>query len=323
MKKYTLNGFEKYFLDFQDAQKEANRLNRKGEIPLGFESEEEVEAYRTGHWEEYFKDTYRPVETDAEAVVYADGSFDAKTGKGGYGIVIFFSDGEIFCESGLLEDMEPETYRVTRFDRCGQQYGEPVYRTYVDLFKGKDVPEQKHTFVLASRQDGGEAESVIRSLEICVKERGLKKIILAYDCEFVDSRYHNGRKGAKFNVPYAYGAFCEDLREEYNPDVKFVKVDSHTDNKGKGQYLVAESTFTHAVYNDIVDAMAKAEMKGNPINRSENFNMVRVMPEEFKTFKEIEDASPIGQRQQARRAHARHLFEIVAYNKKIRPVFMK
>ncbi len=197
MKKYTLEGFNQTYTTYAQAQNEANRLNRKGEIPLGFESDEEAEAYRKGEWETYFKNTYKPFETDADAVVYADGSWDTITGKGAYGIVIFFRNGEVFCESALLEDDVPERYCVTRYNRHGEQDGQPVYRSYVDLFKGKDVEEKAHSFVRASRQDGGECESVMRALEICCKEKGLKKIVLAYDCDFVKLRYSKGRKDAR------------------------------------------------------------------------------------------------------------------------------
>lgn len=321
MKKYTLKGFDKCYTVYGDAQNEANRLNRKGEIPLGFESDEEAEAYRTGQWDSYFKNTFRPFETDADAVVYADGSIDERTGKGGYGIVIFFRNGEVLCESALLEDVAPETYKVTRYDRNGEINGEPVIRHYVDLFKGEEVEDKKHSFVQASHQDGGESEGARRALEICCEERNLKKIVLIYDCNFIEQRCKKGRKGAATNVPYAFGAFCEELDKEYKPEIEFIKVDSHTDKKNKAQYLVGSEKYPHAVYNDIVDTLAKAEMVGNPIGRAENFNMVRAIPDEFETFKEVEAKSSPGGKAQARRMHARKLFEIVLNEKKIRPVF--
>ncbi len=122
-------------------------------------------------------------------------------------------------------------------------------------------------------------------------------------------------------MPYAYGVFCEELVQEYGAKIDFIKVDSHTDKKGKGQYLVGSDVYPHAVYNDIVDTLAKAETRENPIGRAENFNMVRVMPDAFKTFKEIEMACSADERADARRMHARELFEIVVNEKKIRPVF--
>lgn len=315
MKKYVLKGFDRAYTNFAEAQNEANRMKMR-EIPLGFESEEEAEAFRLGQWMEYFEKTFQPFETDADAVVYADGSWDKDEKYGAYGVVIFFKDGEIFCESATLRDVEPGRYEITRFDARGEQDGETVYRSYVDVYKGMNVEEKKHNFVSASHQDGGECESVMRALEICCKEKNLKKIVLVYDCEFVKLRYEKGSKDATANVPKAYGDFAEDLRKNYGVKIEFIKVDSHTDKKGKGQYLVGDAKYPHAVYNDIVDILAKAETVKNPIGRSENFNVTRVIPEEFKTFHEISKRGI-----PARRAHARSIYEAVVTSEILRPVF--
>ena len=199
MKKYTLKGFDRLYEDYAGAQKEANRRKDRA-IPLGFESEDEAEAFREGRWENYLSDICQPFETDADAVVYADGSWDKDERYGAYGVIIFFRNGEIFCESAVLRDVEPGIYRVQRYNARGEKDGAVQDFHYTDLYKGMEVEEKKHGFIRASHQIGGECAGVMRALEICCKEKKIKKIVLAYDCDTVKLCYEKGIDNKESNV---------------------------------------------------------------------------------------------------------------------------
>ena len=85
--------------------------------------------------------------------------------------------------------------------------------------------------------------------------------------------------------------------------------------------MIKDDTYIHAVFNDIVDAMAKAETNDNPINRAENFNLVRVIPDAFRTFKEVEAGKQGIEKTIARRMHTRKMIEIILNDKNVKPLF--
>lgn len=169
----------------------------------------------------------------------------------------------------------------------------------------------------------------MRSLEICCKDKRLKKILLIHDRDGIKQGYDNRKdlSTAIGDVAYKYREFLQKLEEEgllENDYITFKKVDSHKvndkqDEEGKEQYRVDdEEKYPHAVYNDLVDILAKAET-GIGIKRRENFNVFRAIPDEFKGFPDTADADK-------RRKHAglaRELVESVLekYDGKFRPIF--
>lgn len=312
---YTLEELSQVYEDYSLADAEAKKVLKKvKKYPIGFQCLEEAEALQGGQWKEYFEKKVVPFETNADAVVFADGSLDEKIMEGAYGLVIFFKDGDIYYESACLEDIAPGKYKTIRYSVTGER--EEIETEYKDIFAGENVAEKAHGYVAASNQIGGECDGVMRAMEICIKERGLKKIVIAYDCENVETVWRTGK--ANTNVTCRYAKLCEEVKTVYGADVDWKKVDSHTGKKlDKPQYLLSDEVYPLAVYNDIVDAMAKAETAGKKIGSAENFNLARaVLPEALLPFYDAGATT-----REKRRAYARKLLETVLGNELLRPIF--
>lgn len=86
---------------------------------------------------------------------------------------------------------------------------------------------------------------------------------------------------------------------------------------GQHQYRIEAKEYLHAVYNDLVDILAKAEV-GKKISPGENINAFRAISDEFKRFSDIG-----ADKREEKREHARRLVKNVL-NKSdeiFRPVF--
>ena len=318
MKKYyTLEGISKIYEDYNSADSEGKKvLKGVKRYAHGFHSKEEAEALRSGQWKKYVKENIGRWEIEADAIVYADGSLDEKTKDGSYGLIIFFKNGEVFYESALLKDIEPEKYKVIRYAADGSS--KELFREYEDIHNSRNPEDKEHGYIAASNQIGGECDGVRHALEICC-ENQLKKIVVFYDCDTGVKVYEGGRESAKSNVTYSFAKLGEEMRAQ-GVDVKWEHVYSHA---GKGnkkdveQYPVCGIRYLHAVYNDLVDAMAKAEIVGKPIGISENFNLSRaLLPDGVLSFNDA-GAKTI----EERRALARKYLEVILSNEALRPVF--
>ena len=307
-KYYTLNGLDALYENYSDANQDTNKKAYKNKYPLGFESKEEAEMLRSGHWDEYFQKVFKSYETEADAVVYTDGSFDSKKEYAAYGLIIFFRTGEVYCESAKLEDDENlKNYRIQRYD---------VKNNEIKIEYGKG--NEKNDMIKSARQYAGECAGVMRGLDICCKEKKLKKIVVVYDCKSINQGYNNAKDEKQSSIDKEkggdmakrYSNFCEDLYKKEKPEVKFFKVDSHI-----AEYRIGSEEFSNAIYNDVVDILAKAETTEIPLKRAENFNLVRAMSEcDFETFGDVNAKSV-----EERRSHARAMFLSVV--KSIYPVF--
>lgn len=321
-KYYTLIGMDKVYTDykFADAAKKSMEIKGDSDYPVPFSTEDDAEAFRQGKWDTYLKEHYARYQTDADAIIYADGSVDTdkECPTGGYGIIIFFKSGEIICESAQLEDKENGKLLSKRYDMDGNLTEEKLLEYPV-------IPGAKEGFVKSGNNEAGEPEGARRALELCFGERGTKKVVLVYDSKTIKERYINGTtfKTTKPEHPANfYGEFCEKIKKEYGDDaVSFIHVESHR-GKAKGKkkaeppYRIDEMEFLHAVFNDLVDAMAKAEAGIGIVDRKENINLVHIIPE--RQFK-VETRKKLCR--EHNKAEIRELLQLVLQKEWFRPMF--
>lgn len=317
-KYYTLEELSQvYYKDYQGANADAAKvLNGVKKYPHGFHSEEEANALNSGEWKKYLKENICHEAIDADAIVYADGSLDEKVLKGSYGLIIFFKTGEVFYESAFLEDTATKEYKVIRYGTNGEQ--EELNYKYEDIFENKNVEEKEHGYISASGQIGGECDGVRRALEICL-EKKLKKVHIFYDCDTGAKVFQNENANTDANVTYAFAELGKKMRKE-GVDVRWEHVYSHAGSSTKShieQYPVKSRLYLHSVYNDIVDAMAKAEILNKDIAIAENFNLSRaLLPDGIVSF------GNMGLKTQAeRRNHIRRYLEIIVDDEVLRPTF--
>lgn len=276
---YTWKGLDKCYESQEEAQKALNAKGEKNAWAVGFEHKEEAEAFRSKELEQYIRDKHKPIDAaQYDAVIYADGSWGNQK-LAAYGLIIFFKDEtEPYIESGTLEDVDAAEYTVTRYDASGNETKESR--------KNEGIPEagDQETgkgFASSSNQVAGEIFGVMRALEICCKQRKLKKLAVIYDCEVIEKGYHNRNniEGADGDAPRAYRKCWKKLKDV---DPHFIKVDSHS---GSGQYPIDAEVYLHSVYNDLVDILAKVE-SGVKFKHQlqENFNLFRIISDEFERF---------------------------------------
>ena len=318
-KYYTWKGLKQLYDTEAETRGEINELKKKGVLSehvyaVGFEHKEEAEAFRKGVLDEYIQENYGQFDAaQYDAVVYTDGSFDAATKIGSYGLIIFFRDEtDPFIESGTLEDVADGKYKVVRYDEDGKGK-EPE-----EPYSCKSKPG-KNGYIAAGYSASGEFLGAKRSLEICCKERGLKKILIIYDNVNVEHEYELKDSKGKDDggVEGEYREFLREIKRgvlKEDNDLVFCKVDSHK------QYPIDASKckdedgykYPHAVYNDLVDILAKAEIKveiGKVVDPRENSNVFRAISSEFERFSD----NPEADKTEAgdRRKYARDLVEKV------------
>lgn len=283
-KYYTLTGFDGVYESYEEASKEWVSKKITNDYPLAFSTREDAEAFRTGKWDEYLKANLKKCKIDADAIIYADGSVNTEKAKtGGYGIVIFFKSGELYCESAQLSDIENGKFRSVRYDLEGNQIEESVVEYPV-------VKEAKEGFVQSGNNEAGEFEAARRALDICFNKKGAKKVVLVYDSETIEKRYNNEltfKTTSVSHTAYFYGSICKDIKERFGDKaVEFIHVESHRGVPKGGKpakpfYKIDEMEFIHAVYNDLADAMAKSEAGIGEVSRAENVNIAHAIPETY------------------------------------------
>lgn len=186
--------------DYKTAQDAAKEMGQKNADPPGFAYKEEAEAFSKGKWDEYIKKQYKQFDAaQYDAVAYTDGSFSSKDETtASYGLIIFFKDEDKPCiESGIIEDMAGgEKYKIVRYDSNGEKKEEKVCP-----FKSRG---EKRDLVSGSQSTVGELIGTMRSIEICCKEKELKKILLIYDREGIKQGYDDRKDldEAQGNVAY-------------------------------------------------------------------------------------------------------------------------
>lgn len=325
-KYYTWNGNDAFVVyhDYFEARDAAKEMGQVVDPP-GFIYEEEAEAFSKGTWGEYIEKHYQPFDAAKyDAVIYTDGSYtpnDSTTAS--YGLMIFFRDEEKpYIESCVIQDVaEGKKYKIVRYDGDGEKTEQKEYP-----FESR---AGKSGFVSGSHVTVGELFGAMRSLEICCKDRGLKKILLIYDRDGIRQGYEkrDDLDTAQGDVAYQYRKFLQKLEEEgflKDAEITFQKIDSHEvkgkpDEDEKEQYRIGNrEKYPHAVYNDLVDMLAKAET-GIGIRRQEDFNVFRAIPDEFRGFPATADADK-------RRIHAGYARELIKhvlekYDGKFRPGF--
>lgn len=312
-KYYTWKGLEKLHSTYGEAQKEVNEKELKNVFPTGFEYKEEAEAFRKGELDEYIQKKYKQFDAaQYDAVVYTDGSYDTATKIASYGLIIFFrEEADPFIESGTLEDVEDQKYKIVRYDENGKQKGQPEYCP----FKSKP---QKSGYISVAGSVAGEFLGAKRSLEICCKEKGLKKILIIYDNENVEHEYElkDSKDKDDGGVEGEYREFLREVKKDFlgkDNDLKFTKVDSHGgENENKPQCKIDANEYPHAVYNDLVDILAKMEIKenvGDVVKPKINFNVFRAISNEFERFSDNSEADKT--KADDRREFARKLVEYV------------
>lgn len=320
MKKYyTWKGLKQLYANEAEAREEVNELKKNGVLTAnifaaGFEHKEEAEAFRKGVLDEYIQENYKQSDVaQYDAVVYTDGSFDTAAKIASYGLIIFFR-GEMapLIESGTLEDMADGKYKVVRYDEDGKE------KKSEEPYSYKSKPG-KSGYISESYSAAGEFLGAKRSLEICCKERGLKKVLIIYDNINVMHEYElkDSKDKGDGGVEGEYREFLREIKRDVlkeDNDLVFCKVDSHE------QYPISansckdkdEYKYPHAIYNDLVDILAKAEIKvevGKVINPGENSNVFRAISNEFERFSD----NPEADKTEAgdRRKYARELVEKV------------
>lgn len=308
---YTWKGLDSWkYRTYKEALAEVNKKRMRNVFPAGFEYEEEARAFCEGELDKYVRDNCRPFETEAEAVIYTDGSYGKDENIASYGLIIFFRDEtEPYIESGIIEDIkgtDDVTYKIVRYDGTGNEIKDSdsirkIVRDHKD--------DGKKGFVSKSQSAAGELSGVMRGLEICCKKRKLKNILIIYDSAFVEAVY-NSRKRPGLPEGYAAVAYKNLLQDLKDADLKFIKIDSHSNkSKNKHQYLIGSDKYPHAVYNDLVDILARAEI-GIKIKPTDNFNVFRAVSDEFERFPAAGLVKPEEQKRQERQ-HARGLVKTV------------
>lgn len=314
-KYYTWKDLDKLYESYEDAIIAVNKKGLKDVFPPGFESIEEAEAFRKGELDQYIRERYKPfAAAQYDAVIYTDGSFDRANKIAAYGLIIFFrGETEPWIESGTLKDVDVVKYEITRYDESGHEMkdGDNI-KEIVSNHEDGSKREEKG-FVSKSESITAEFSGAMRSLEICCQKcqkEGLKKILIIYDCENVKVEYDN-REMPDTDTGCVAAAYRNFLRNLKDTDLQFVKVASHK------QYLTDADEYPHAVYNDLVDILARAEL-GIKITPTDNFNAFRAISGDFKRFSDIGAVT-----REERRGHARKLVKTVL-NKSdgiFRPIF--
>ncbi len=317
-------GFTEYH-DYKEAQAAAQKMGQKQADPPGFVYREEAEAFSKEKWDEYIELHYTPFDAAKyDAVIYTDGSLSSKdTSLTSYGLIIFFKDeNKPYMESCTIQDAEGgKQYKIVRYDSDGEEKETKEY-PFKSRF-GKDG------LVSGSHVTVGELFGVMRTLEICCKDRRLKKLLLVYDRDGIAQGYDNRNdlSTAEGDVAYQYREFLQKLEEGgflKEDTITFQKVDSHTvkDKQGEDeqeQYRVDnKETYPHAIYNDLVDILAKAET-GIGIRRQEDFNAFRAIPDVFKGFPATDDINK--RREHAGQARALVNKVLEKYDGKFQPKF--
>lgn len=298
--------------DYKEAKDAAKKMGQNVDPP-GFVYKEEAEAFSKEKWDGYIEKHYKPFDAAKyDAVIYTDGSYSSKDKTmTSYGLIIFFKDeNKPYIESCAIQDVEGgKKYKIVRYDGEGAKKESEEYS-----FKSRSG---EGGLVSGSHGAVGELFGAMRSLEICCKDRRLKKILLIYDRDGIKQGYDNRKdlSTASGDAAYIYREFLQKLEEEgflKDNDITFKKVDSHEvkdkqDEDEKEQYRVDnKEKYPHGVYNDLVDILAKAET-GIAIKRQEDFNVFRAIPDEFKGFPATADAD----KRRENAGHARELVEIV------------
>lgn len=304
---YTWKGMDSW--NYREESK-ARKNAPKGAYPVGFEYEKEAEAFCKGGLDQYIRDNCRSFETAVDAVIYTDGSFDEKNRIASYGLIIFFrGEKEPHIESGTIENVDAVRYKIVIYDESGNEVedGENI----------KEVVEGYKDFV-SSQNVAGELFGAMRALEICCQKRKLKKVLMVYDCELIKTIYDDRKKPYGSNGKASSAAYRKLLQDLEDVDIQFIKVDSHSKKeKGQHQYQIETEEYPHAVYNDLVDILAKAEV-GKMISPGENINAFRAISDEFKRFSDVG-----ADKREEKREHTRKLVQEVL-NKSdgiFRPVF--
>lgn len=225
-------------------------------------------------------------------------------------------------ESCTIQDAEGgKQYKIVRYDSDGEEKETKEYPFKSRFGKGG--------LVSGSHVTVGELFGVMRALEICCKDRRLKKLLLIYDRDGIGQGYDNRNdlSTAEGDVAYQYREFLQKLEEGgflKEDSITFQKVDSHTvkDKQGEDeqeQYRVDnKEAYPHAIYNDLVDILAKAET-GIGIRRQEDFNAFRAIPDEFKGFPATDDINK--RREHAGQARALVNKVLEKYDGKFQPKF--
>lgn len=295
-KYYTWKDLDKVYEDYKEAKIAANKKGLKDSFPPGFECMEEAEAYRKGELDQYIREVkYRPFEAaQYDAVIYTDGSFDEANNIAAYGLIIFFRDEtEPYVESGILQDVDNMKYKIVRYDECGDEIKDDDSIKEIVRDNEAGGKKEENGFVSKSQSITAEFSGAMRSLEICCQKKGLKKLLIVYDCENIKTGYDN-REMPKTDDGYVAAAYRKLLRNLKDTDLQFIKIDSHT------QYLIDADQYPHAVYNDLVDILARAEL-GTKITPGDNFNVFRAISSDFKRFSEVGAVTREEQREHARR----------------------
>lgn len=266
-KYYALPDFDEVYDNWNSAQKKQVSLGIKDRYAFGFTNEKEAKELVSGNWENYFKNSIARYTTKADAVVCVDGSWTSKTVDCGYGICIFFKNGETYCESAKIVDGEIGEYTIIRYDDKGE-WIEDAIETYDDICKLDE--KDKHGYALASLNVAGEIEAAMRAIDICIREKGLNSIDLIFDCTQVEI----GLEGnAESNVVYKYQKYIKELRNDFDFQINFKKADSHS------QVDITEDIYPVAVYNDLVDILGKAEAKEIDIPAKDVPNLTKALPD--------------------------------------------
>jgi len=221
-----------------------------------------------------------------------------------------------YIKNGIIHDIEDgEICKIVRYDE-EEKKEETEYP-----FESRDG---KDGLVSGSHDAVSELFAVIRSLEICCKDRRLKKLLLVYDRKGIKQGY-DGREclsKAKGDIAYRYREFLQDLEEEgvlKSDTITFKKIDSKVIQEKKEQYGVDDKdNYPHAVYNNLASILAKAEL-GIAITPQEASSVFRAIPDEFKGFA----ATPDADQKRKNAGHARDLVKkvIEKYDGIFRPKF--
>lgn len=318
---YTWKGIDSTYKSSRAAQNTINEKGLKQIWPVGFEYEKEAEAFCKGELDKYIQDNYKAFEaTQYDAVIYTDGSHTKNNKMVSYGLIIFFRDEtDPYIESGTLEDVDVVKYKNVRYDRYGNEMKDGDNIKEIAGINEKGNKKAEKGFVAASRNMAAEFFGAMRALEICCQKRELKKLLIIYDCEDIKAGYEDRDNigNAKGYAAVAYRKLLQNLKDI---DLQFIKVDSHSDkNENEHQYPIDADEYLHAVYNDLVDILARAEL-GIKIKPRWNFNAFRVISDEFQGFYYAGADTT-----EKRRKHARDLVKDVL-NKSdgiYRPIFSK
>lgn len=315
VKYYTWKDLDKLYERYEDAKNAANKKGLKDVYPPGFESMEEAEAFRRGELDKYIReDKYKPFEAaQYDAIIYTDGSFDSVNNIAAYGLIIFFRDeAEPWIESGQLKDVDAVKYKIVRYDGCGNEMKDDDNIKEIVRDNEDGGKTEAKGFVSTSESITAEFSGAMRALEICCHKSGVKKLLIIYDCENVKTEYEN-REMPDSDDGHIAAAYRKLLRDLKDTDIQFIKIDSHK------QYLIDADEYPHAVYNDLVDILARAEL-GIKINPTDNPNVFRAISGDFKRFSDIGAVTREGQRE-----HARMLVKTVLnkFDGIFRPIFPK